>query len=288
MGVAMVTPMDAGGGIDFIGLEKLTRHLIDGGTNYLVVQGTTGESPVLSWDEKIAVLDKVIEVNAGRIPVVFGVGGNNTVAVVEQLAKVENKAIDGILSVSPAYNKPTQEGIVAHFKAVCAATNHDVILYNVPGRTSSNMTAATTLEIARSCSNAVAIKEASGDLLQITDILRARPAGFEVISGDDPLTYAMMTMGAVGVISVVGNVLPQILSDMVSDCASGDYSKALPTHFDLLDYTSMLFAEGNPGGAKAALNSLQICQEHMRLPLVPISAALRQRIVDETIRLTAN
>ncbi|MES2627816.1 MAG: 4-hydroxy-tetrahydrodipicolinate synthase, partial [Bacteroidota bacterium] len=208
LGVAMVTPFSADGKIDFIGLEKLVNHLITNGVNYLVVQGTTGENVTLSSDEKEEVLRFVIEVNKSRVPVVLGVGGNNTAEIVKRLSSLNTNGVDGILSVSPYYNKPTQEGIYQHFKAVLEATTLPVILYNVPGRTGSNMLPATTLRIAKDFKNAVAIKEASGNVEQIMTIIKGKPEGFEVISGDDAITLPLVAAGADGVISVIGNAFP--------------------------------------------------------------------------------
>ena len=283
LGVAMVTPMNVDGSIDYTGLEKLTNHMINGGVDYLVVIGTTGESPTLSFDEKLQVLNKVIEVNNNRVPVVFGVGGNNTAAVVQQLKAVESLNIDGILSVSPAYNKPTQKGIIAHFDAVCSATSKDVILYNVPGRTSSNMTAETSITIASKHKNAVAIKEASGDMAQIMQLLKDKPDGFDVISGDDPLTMSMMAHGAIGVISVVGNALPEFMNKMVHNCLENDFREANLYHNKVLDFTSAIFAEGNPAGIKEALKIMGICDNNMRLPVVNVSEQTK-KLIDSCLK----
>lgn len=278
LGVAMVTPMLNNGNIDFDGVEKLTKYLIDGGVDYLVVMGTTGESPAVSFEEKLDVLKKIIDVNSGRLPIVFGVGGNNTSAVVEQLKVVEPFDFDGILSVSPAYNKPTQEGIMAHFSKVCSSTTKDVILYNVPGRTASNMLDQTTLTIANQFDNVVAVKEASGNMAQIMNLLRDKGEGFDIISGDDPITLPMMSMGSIGVISVVGNVLPKKLKQMIEFCQDGNFKEACKIHNSLLQITEAFFKDGNPGGAKYALSVLGICQEHMRLPLVSITQSTQETI----------
>jgi 4-hydroxy-tetrahydrodipicolinate synthase len=282
-GVALVTPFNSDNSIDFEALKKLVRLQIEGGTDFLVVQGTTGESPALTSDEKSRVLDVVLEVNQGRLKVVFGVGGNNTLAVGEQLKKL-NAEIDGILSVSPYYNKPTQNGIKAHYKHLAECTDLPIILYNVPGRTGSNVTAETTLELS-SIPNIVAMKEASGNMEQIMEIIRCRPEGFDVLSGDDALTMPLIAAGADGVISVVANAFPEKFSRMVKSSMNGDLAIARKEHYDLLPVTKMFFEEGNPGGVKVALNKRGVMAEHMRLPLYPVSNGLRERIYSETERL---
>jgi len=271
LGVAMVTPFLADGKIDFKGLEKLTNHLITGGVNYLVVQGTTGENVTLSESEKTEVITFVLEVNKGRVPVVLGVGGNNTAEIVAKLSKGLPSGVDGILSVSPYYNKPTQEGIYQHFKAVLQATDLPVILYNVPGRTGSNMLVSTTLRIANDFKNALAIKEASGNVEQIMQLIKDKPVGFDIISGDDGITLPLMAAGAVGVISVIGNALPVQFSALVNACSTGDFAKARKLHYQLYNVYGALFEEGNPGGVKEILKHLNIIDNHMRLPLVPVS-----------------
>ncbi len=278
LGVAMVTPFLADGKIDFKGLERLTNHLISGGVNYLVVQGTTGENVTLSESEKLEVVNFVIEVNKGRIPVVLGVGGNNTQEIVAKLSKGLPAGVDGILSVSPYYNKPTQEGIYQHFKAILEATKLPVILYNVPGRTGSNMAVSTTLRIANDFKNAVAIKEASGNVEQIMQLIKMKPAGFEIISGDDGITLPLMAAGAIGVISVIGNAFPQQFSAMVNACSTANFAAARTLHYQLFDVYNALFEEGNPGGVKEILKHLNIIDHHMRLPLVPVSEAHSQKL----------
>ena len=282
-GVALVTPFNSDNSIDFEALKKLVLLQIEGGTDFLVVQGTTGESPALTSDEKSRVLDVVLEVNQGRLKVVFGVGGNNTLAVGEQLKKL-NAEIDGILSVSPYYNKPTQNGIKAHYKHLAECTDLPIILYNVPGRTGSNVAAETTLELS-SIPNIVAMKEASGNMEQIMEIIRCRPEGFGVLSGDDALTMPLIAAGADGVISVVANAFPEKFSRMVKNSMNGDLSIARKEHYDLLPVTKMFFEEGNPGGVKVALNKRGVMTEYMRLPLYPVSNGLRERIYSETERL---
>ncbi|MEY4604349.1 MAG: hypothetical protein RIT43_1641 [Bacteroidota bacterium] len=282
-GVALVTPFNSDGSIDFEALRRLVLLQIEGGTDFLVVQGTTGESPALSADEKKRVLDFVLEVNQGRLKVVYGVGGNNTLAVGDQLKKLDSK-IDGILSVSPYYNKPTQSGIKAHYKYLAECTDLPIILYNVPGRTGSNMTADTTLELSN-IPNIVAMKEASGNMEQIMELIRCRPEGFGVLSGDDALTMPLIAAGADGVISVVANAFPEKFSRMVKSSLNGDLRSARKEHYDLLPVTKMFFEEGNPGGVKVALNKRGISSEIMRLPLYPVSNGLRERICVETERL---
>lgn len=277
-GVALVTPFTVTGNVDYPGLERLVEHLISNGIDYLVVQGTTGESPVLSNEEKRAVVDFVIEINKGRLPVVLGHGGNNTQAIVEGFSKFDFSKIDGILSVSPAYNKPTQEGIYQHFKAVVEASPVPVILYNVPGRTSSNMTADTTLRLAHDFDKVVAIKEASGDLEQIGQIIRNRPEGFLVISGDDGLVVPHLSIGGDGIISVIANALPAEFSGLVSAGLNNDFATAQLGFHALADLIPMLFAEGNPGGVKVALKVFGICETHVRMPLVAVSESLHQQI----------
>jgi 4-hydroxy-tetrahydrodipicolinate synthase len=283
VGVALVTPFNADKTIDFESLKKLVEFQIKGGTNYLVVQGTTGESPVLSQEEKHLVLETVIKQNNGRLKVVYGVGGNNTVEVGKLFKKIP-KGVDGILSVSPYYNKPSQKGIIEHFKYISSCTELPIILYNVPGRTSSNMLASTTLELAN-IKNIVAVKEASGNMEQIMDLLSLKPEGFGVISGDDPLTFPMLTMGAEGVISVVANAYPEAFSQMVDSGMNLQYEKAKNIHFDLLEITKMLFEEGNPAGVKEALQYRNICSNELRLPLLKVSEQLAEKIQLETKKI---
>jgi 4-hydroxy-tetrahydrodipicolinate synthase len=277
-GVALVTPFDADGHVDYPALTRLIQHVTKGGVDYLVVMGTTGESATLSKDEKAAVLHHVKEVNAGQLPIVYGVGGNNTAELVHQLTHKDPSGLAGILSVTPYYNKPTQEGLYQHYKALAQVSPLPIILYNVPGRTGINMTAETTLRLARDFSNIKAVKEASGNLDQINRICKDKPVGFEVISGDDNLTYPMIALGARGVISVVGQATPKVFSDMVRLALEGRFSEALPLHNRLFDFTNQLFEQGNPGGVKAALAALGVMDNRLRLPLVPVSADLAQAI----------
>jgi 4-hydroxy-tetrahydrodipicolinate synthase len=278
-GVALVTPFNADFTIDFDGLTKLVELQIAGGTDFLVVQGTTGESPVLSQDEKMQVLNHVIEINQRQLPVIYGLGGNNTAEVCEKIKLLPN-GVDGLLSVSPYYNKPLQAGIIAHYKEISSCTELPIILYNVPGRTSSNVSAATTLELAQ-LPNIVAMKEASGDLDQIMEILKNKPKDFTVLSGDDAITMPLISMGVEGVISVVANALPERFSSMVNRSLNNEMYHAKKEHFELFDFIRLLFAEGNPGGIKEALVYRKICQNHMRLPLIPVSENLKSKLFAE-------
>ncbi len=280
VGTALVTPFKKDFSIDFDGLKKLIEYQIDNGVDFLVVQGTTGESPTLSWEEKMEVLRTIQNVNQGRLKIVFGLGGNNTSEIIQKIKQLPS-GIDGILSVSPYYNKPLQSGIVAHFKAIASSTNLPIILYNVPGRTSSNITAETTLELAK-IDNIVAVKEASGNMGQIMEIVRRRPVGFGVLSGDDPIVVPLMSVGVDGVISVVSNAFPKKFSAMVKASQMNQFPVAKELHYELLNVTNLFFEEGNPGGVKASLCAQGLMAETMRLPLVEISEDLRKRIVQET------
>tara|TARA_B100000575_G_scaffold288768_1_gene289353 strand:- start:614 stop:1492 length:879 start_codon:yes stop_codon:yes gene_type:complete len=278
-GVALVTPFTADGSINFEALTRLVKLQISGGTDFLVVQGTTGESPVLSQDEKMKVLKHVMEVNQRQLPVVYGLGGNNTADICEKI-KILPEGLDGLLSVSPYYNKPLQAGIIAHYKAISRCTQLPIILYNVPGRTSSNITAETTIELSK-ISNIVAIKEASGDFDQIMEILKNKTKDFTVLSGDDAITMPLISMGVEGVISVVANALPERFSSMVNRALNNEMYHAKKEHFELFDMIRLLFAEGNPGGIKEALAYRKICENNMRLPLVPVSDGLKAKLFKE-------
>jgi 4-hydroxy-tetrahydrodipicolinate synthase len=284
-GVALVTPFKSDGSVDFKGLKTLIDHIINGGVEYLVSLGTTGETATLSQDEKRAVWDFTIESTAGRVPLVAGIGGNNTLEVTETLKHFNSTGFDAVLSVSPYYNKPTQEGIYQHYKAVSEASPLPVILYNVPGRTGSNMLAETTLRLAYDFKNIIAVKEASGNFDQFNRIIKDKPEGFLFISGDDPVTLPLIAMGAAGVISVVGNALPEIFSTLVRICLDGRFIEAQPLHYSLIEITNLFFTEGNPAGVKAALKLLSICGEDVRLPLVNISYETRSKIKNELANL---
>jgi 4-hydroxy-tetrahydrodipicolinate synthase len=284
-GVALVTPFKNDKSIDFDALKKLVQLQIDGGTDFLVVQGTTGESPTLTQDEKMQVLQTVIDENNGKLKIVYGVGGNNTIAVGEILKKVP-AGVDGILSVSPYYNKPIQKGIIEHYTYLASCTDLPIILYNVPGRTGSNVLPETTLALAE-IPNIVAMKEASGNMEQIMEIIRLKKPGFGLLSGDDAITMPLIAAGADGVISVVANAFPEKFSKMVHASMEGDLNTARKEHYDLLPITKMFFEEGNPGGVKVALVAREIMEENMRLPLYPVSDGLRARITNETNLLLA-
>ncbi len=280
-GVALVTPFKEDKSVDFDGLRRLIDHMVEGGVDYLVSLGTTGESSTLNKKEKEAVWAFTAEVNNGRLPLVAGIGGNDTANVVESIKSFESNGYDAILSASPNYNKPTQEGIYQHYKAISEASSLSVLLYNVPGRTASNVSPETTCRLAHDFKNIIGTKEASGNFDQFNQIMRDKPEDFMLISGDDPVALPMISLGAVGVISVVGNALPAELSGMIRQSLQGEFKKALPMHFSLIEFTRLIFAEGNPGGVKAALKHLGICGDAVRLPLVPVSAELASRIAEQ-------
>ena len=277
-GIAIVTPFLEGGGVDFIGLEKILNHIIEGGVDYIVVLGTTGESVVLSADEKKAVTNFVNETVDGRKPLVIGIGGNNTCNVTDTIKTTDLHGYDAILSVSPYYNKPTQDGIYQHYKAISEASPIPIILYNVPGRTSSNMSAETTIRLAHDFDNIIGVKEASGDMNQIMKIIKYKPEGFLVISGDDGLTLPMIYMGADGVISVVGQAYPKEFSDMVRYALEGNQIVANKLHYQLLDLLDPLYCNGNPAGIKAALKIMGICGDRVRLPLLNVEKETYQKL----------
>ncbi|MBR4677591.1 MAG: 4-hydroxy-tetrahydrodipicolinate synthase [Bacteroidales bacterium] len=277
-GVALVTPFDKSGKIDFAALEQHLNRIIDGGINYLTLLGTTGEPPTMTKEEKSEILKFVKEKTAGRVPIVLGIGGNNTSAVVEEILNTDLSGIDSILSICPYYTKPSQRGIYAHFEAVAKASPLPVILYNVPGRTSKNIDPDTVIKLANDFKNIVAIKEASGNMNQIMSILAKKPKDFCVISGDDSLAVPMISLGCVGVISVAANVVPAQFSKMIKLALEGDFISAREIHFKLLELMNALFEDGSPSGAKAALNILGIMEENLRLPLVPVSPSVREKI----------
>ena len=272
LGVAMVTPFNIDGSIDYSGVEKLTNHLIDGGVDYLVVMGTTGENPTIDTNEQQDILQKVKEVNAGRLPIVYGIGGNSTKVVVDRLKSENLAGVDGILSVSPYYNKPSQEGIYQHFKAVSDATPLPVIMYNVPGRTGSTVSVETTLRIA-ALPNVVATKEASGSLDICMDLVMGKPEEFGIISGEDSYTMPFIAVGMQGVISVIGNAYPKEFSQMVNAALAGDFKIAKEIQYKLLPMMKAIFMDGNPGGVKYVLAKMGVCGNHFRLPVVPVNKA---------------
>ncbi|MCB0770597.1 MAG: 4-hydroxy-tetrahydrodipicolinate synthase [Flavobacteriales bacterium] len=278
LGVALVTPFRPNGGIDYVGLEKLLEHQILGGVDYVVSMGTTGESVTLNKEEKKQLLATTIELVRNRVPVVLGVGGNNTAELADTFGEFDMDGVDAILSVSPYYNKPTQEGIYQHYKAIAQVSLRPIILYNVPGRTGSNMTADTTLRLAKDFKNIIAIKEASANLDQMGRILKHKPKDFMLISGDDGLTLPIIALGGDGVISVVGNALPKEFSTLVHAAMRGDLDTARREHLRLIEVIDLLFAEGNPGGVKNVLKVLGICDDTMRLPLVNISEGTAKKL----------
>ena len=285
-GVAMVTPFHADGQVDYNSLSKLINYLVDGGVEYLVSLGTTGESATLNSEEREKVWAYTSKAVNGRIPLVAGIGGNNTHEVVEQIKQFDKTGYDAILSASPNYNKPTQEGIYQHYKAIAENSSLPVILYNVPSRTGSNISADTTVRLANDFKNIIGIKEASGNFDQINQIMRDKPEEFLVISGDDPVTLPMIALGAVGVISVIGNALPLQTSDLVRLCLSGSFKSAQKTHSSLIDFTRLMFVEGSPAGVKTALGYLTICGETLRLPLVQVSSSTSEKIIREINKIT--
>lgn len=279
-GVAIITPFRKDRSIDFKSLEKLLEHLINNGIDYIVALGTTGESATLSKDEKNAVVSHVIEVINNRIPLVVGMGGNNTQEIVNSIKSSSFKGIDAILSVAPYYNKPSQAGLYEHFKSIADACPVPVIIYNVPGRTSSNISAETTVKLARDVKGIIAVKEASGNLCQIMRIVKNKPRNFLVISGDDIITLPMIAVGGAGVISVAANAYPKEVSEMVNQALKNDMVKANELHYKLLDLIEALFEEGNPSGIKAVLDILKICPNNLRLPLLQVSDIHYKKISD--------
>jgi len=280
-GVAIITPFHADGQVDYDALGRVIGHLIDGGIEYLVSLGTTGESATLSNEERKQVWAFTAGVVKGRVGLVAGIAGNNTHEVVEQIKQFDTTGYDAILSASPHYNKPTQEGIYQHYKAIAQAAALPVILYNVPSRTGSNINADTVVRLAHDFKNIIGIKEAGGNFDQINQIMRDKPEDFLMISGDDPVTLPMMALGGVGVISVTGNVLPRQTSDMVRLCLEGNYKAAQIIHSGLIDFTRLMFVEGSPAGAKTALKQLGLCQDALRLPLVQVSSGTTEKIASE-------
>ncbi|RYF98830.1 MAG: 4-hydroxy-tetrahydrodipicolinate synthase, partial [Chitinophagaceae bacterium] len=285
-GVALVTPFNTDGTVDYNGLKNLINHLTEGGIDYLVSLGTTGETATMTKDEKKKVWAYTAEINNNRLPLVAGIGGNNTLAVAEDIKAFDTTGYSAILSVSPYYNKPTQEGIYQHYKYLAEVSPLDLILYNVPGRTMSNMTPETTCRLAHDFKNIIATKEASGSFDQFNLIMRDKPEDFLLISGDDPITLPMIALGASGIISVVANALPKQFSDMVRQCLDGDFKGAIPAHLSLVEFTRLAFAEGNPAGIKAALKHLNICGDTVRLPLIKASSMLEQNLISEIEKLS--
>lgn len=277
-GVALVTPFRKYGTIDFTSLGNIVDHTIKGGVDYLVALGTTSEAATLLDDEKVAVVDFIVERANGKVPIVVGMGGNSTQGIESALKNIPFQNVDAILSVTPYYNKPNQKGLYYHYKSLANASDLPIILYNVPGRTSVNMSAETTVKLAKEFSNIIGIKEASGDLVQVQTILRDKPKDFLVISGDDALTYNMIGAGADGVISVTANAYPKEYSTMVQLALAKKYKAALDINFSLLDFMEAIFEDGNPAGIKAALNTMKIIDNHLRLPLVKVNVQTANKI----------
>lgn len=281
----MITPFHPGGEVDFSGLEAVINHIIGGGVDYVVSLGTTGESATLSKDEKKQVWKRTVEFTNGRVPLVAGIGGNNTYEVLKSIEEFDSTEYDAILSVSPYYSKPTQEGIYQHYKAIAENSPLPVILYNVPSRTGSTISAETTVRLAHDFSNIIATKEASGNFDIFNQIMRDKPEGFKLISGDDPVTLPMIALGASGLISVIANAVPKVMSDMVRLCLKGDYVAARPLHNSAIEFTRLMFVDGNPAGAKEALKQLGICGDTVRLPLVGVTKQTAEKITAELKKL---
>ncbi len=278
LGIALITPFKQNNEIDYDALKRLVEYQLENGADFLCILATTGETPCLTKQEKQDIQHFIVDLVNGQIPIVVGCGGNNTAAVVEELQNGDFKGIDGILSVCPYYNKPSQEGLYQHFKAIANATSLPVILYNVPGRTGINMSASTTVRLANDCENIVAIKEASGNLEQVDEILKSKPEGFGVLSGDDSLTYPMIACGADGVISVIGNALPKEFSRMCRLERRGEFEAAVKIHHKFTDLYSLLFVDGNPAGVKALLHEMGFIENILRLPLVPTRVQTVQKM----------
>ena len=278
MGIALITPFKEDESVDFEALSKLVEYQVQNGTDFLVVLGTTGEPPTLTEDEKSAIIRTVVAQVDRRIPVVLNVSSNCTRTVVDQLKENDFQGIDAIMSVVPYYNKPSQEGIYQHFKAIADAASLPLIMYNVPSRTGVNMTAETTLRLARDVENIIAVKEASGNITQLNDIIKNKPAHFQVISGDDALTLPLIALGGVGVISVIGNALPQEFSQMVHLALAGDYDNARTIHSRLLELYELIFVDGSPAGVKSMLHTMGFIENKLRLPLVPTRITTHEKI----------
>ena len=278
LGVALITPFAKDGSIDLASLDRLVEYQIKSGADFLCIMGTTAETPTLSADEKKMLKQHLVERVAGRVPLLMGCGGNNTAAVVHELKTSDWSGIDGILSVCPYYNKPSQEGLYQHYSAIAKASPVPVVLYNVPGRTGVNMSAETTLRLARDFERIVAIKEASGNSSQMDDIIKNKPDDFDVISGDDGITFPLITLGAVGVISVIGNALPSEFSRMVRLALKGEYSTSLTIHHKFAELFKLLFVDGNPAGVKAMLSEMGMIENVLRLPLVPTRLTTMEKI----------
>ncbi len=279
-GVAIITPFNTNNSVDYPALERVVEHCIKGQVNYIVVLGTTGESVTLTHNEKTEVINTVVKATSKRVPVIVGIGGNNTQDVIDGIKNFNLNGIDGILSVVPYYNKPNQKGIYEHFKAISLVSPLPVIMYNVPGRTGVNMNTETIVSLAHDFKNVVAVKEASGNMQQIMEILRDKPSGFDVISGDDALTLPMLLLGATGVISVVANAFPLDFSTMVEEAMSGNHPLARKIHYAYLEVIGALFTEGSPAGVKAIMHQQKLIENVVRLPLTPVSEKHYQKLIE--------
>lgn len=277
-GVALVTPFHKYGTIDFTSLGVLVDHVLQGGVDYLVALGTTSEAATMTDDERVAVVDFIVDQVDGKVPIVVGVGGNNTMGIESQLNKLPYQNIDAILSVTPYYNKPNQKGLYYHYKTLANSSKLPIIMYNVPGRTATNMAAETTVKLAHEFSNIIGIKEASGDMFQVMKVLKDKPKDFQVISGDDALTYSMIGAGAGGVISVTANAYPKEFSQMVSNALQAKWEAARDINFSLLEFMDAIFEDGNPAGIKSALSTLGLIKHNLRLPLVKVNVQTANRI----------
>lgn len=276
-GVAIVTPFKNDNSIDFSALGRIVNHVINGGVNYIVALGTTGESVTLAKEEKKALISYILEVIDNRIPLVVGVG-NNTQEIINTVRNINLTGVDAILSVAPYYNKPNQRGLFQHFKSIATWCPIPVIIYNVPGRTCSNISAETCLQLAYECENIVAVKEASGNMEQIMNIIKGKPENFSVLSGDDMIALLIIAAGGTGVISVLANVYPALWSEMVNHAMKSNFKSAREIQFRFMEMIELLFIEGNPAGVKAMLNTMSLCQNNLRLPLVPVSRPIYTRI----------
>ncbi len=280
LGVAVVTPFTLDGAVDYPALKRLIRYQLDSGVDFLCILATTGETPCLTLDEKNKITELVKEENKGQVPILKYCGGNNTAAVIEEMKTTDWSGIDGILSICPYYNKPSQEGLYQHFKAIASASPLPVLMYNVPGRTGVNMKAETTIRLAHDCANIVGIKEAAGSLEQVDEIIKGKPDRFDIISGDDALTFSMIASGAAGVISVIGNALPREFSRMIRLEFQGEYEAARRIHHMFTELYSLLFVDGNPAGVKALLNDMGYIENVLRLPLVPTTIKTKEKMAE--------
>lgn len=277
-GVALITPFLENSEVDYDGLEKIVKHVTNGNVDYIVALGTTGETVTLDSNEKLKVFNHIVEVNNNKLPIVLGHGGNNTKSLIENLTRYDLNKVHSILSVSPPYNRPSQRGLYEHFKAFSSACSKPVILYNVPGRTGSNMEIDTILQLAKDVPNIIGIKEAGGDIMQMQKIIAKAPKNFFVISGDDALSVPLISLGGIGVISVIANAFPSQMSKAINYALDNNYSQAQKYHYDLLDLMNLTFADGNPGGVKAMLGELGIIKNILRLPLFPVNDKIQNEI----------